>query len=407
LRDLLDKMVARGWAAVARTPELLPVLKNAGVVDSGGAGLVYILEGMLRLLKGEPVVIEGQEAPAAVEEELVEEGKRLAEVLDPGELGYGYDVQFVIQGQGLSPEAVKAAMESMGDSVVVVGSETAVKVHVHVHNPGHPLLYGANLGVLADVVVENMQAQYEEYLRQRTGQEEKAPSVENLELTRVEPGQIGVVAIASGPGMASVFQQLGVAALVNGGQTNNPSTEEILKAVQSIPSDKVIILPNNKNIILAAEQVARLVEKQRVVVVPTRSFPQGVSAMLPYQPYGELDEIAEAMTGSKDNVITGEVTTATRSVEIDGVRVQEGQLIGLLDGKLKVAGQTLHEVARQMLEQVDDLEEMELVTLYYGELLQESEAQALADALAEQFSYLEFEIVPGGQPHYHVVFSVE
>ncbi|MCQ3930933.1 MAG: DAK2 domain-containing protein [Chloroflexi bacterium] len=404
LQELLEKMVTRGWASVENTPNLLPRLKEAGVVDSGGVGLVYILEGMLRHLKGQSVQIEGQAIPT--DAELDHEEHNLAEVLDPGELGYGYDVQFVIKGEGLNPDVVKSAMESMGDSVVVVGNDTAVKVHVHVHNPGHPLHYGANLGVLLDVVVENMQVQYEEYLKKRTEQE-KSFSVDDLELTAVEPSQIGVVAVVAGDGLAGVFQQLGVAGLVNGGQTNNPSTEEILKAIGKINTDKIIILPNNKNIILAAEQAAKLISDKQCVVVPTRSFTEGVSAMLPYQPDGNLTDVAAAMTKAKDNVFTGEVTTATRSVELDGVKVKEGQIIGLLNGKLRFSGDSVGDAVRGLLAAIDDLDNLELVTLYYGDSLHESEVQNLSDALADDYPNLEFETVYGGQPHYQVIFSVE
>lgn len=404
LHELLEKIVTRGWESVENTPNLLPRLKDAGVVDSGGVGLVYILEGMLRHLKGQSVQIEGQAVPT--DAELDQEEHNLAEVLDPGELGYGYDVQFVIKGQDLNPDVVKSAMESMGDSVVVVGNDTAVKVHVHVHNPGHPLHYGANLGILLDVVVENMQVQYEEYLKKRTEQE-KSFSVDDLELVTVEPGQIGVIAVVAGDGLAGVFQQLGVAGLVNGGQTNNPSTEEILKAIANVNTDKIIILPNNKNIILAAEQATKLISDKQCVVVPTRSFTEGVSAMLPYQPDGELSEIAAAMSKAKDNVFTGEITTATRSVELDGVKVKEGQIIGLLNGKLRFSGESVRDALSGLLAAIDNLDDMELVTLYYGNSLHESEARDLTDALADDYPNLEFETVYGGQPHYQVIFSVE
>ncbi|KAB2853582.1 MAG: DAK2 domain-containing protein, partial [Anaerolineae bacterium] len=194
---------------------------------------------------------------------------------------------------------------------------------------------------------------------------------------------------------------------VNGGQTNNPSTEEILKAIGKINTDKIIILPNNKNIILAAEQAAKLISGKQCIVVPTRSFTEGVSAMLPYQPDGDLTDVAAAMTKAKDNVFTGEVTTATRSVELDGVKVKEGQIIGLLNGKLRFSGDSVGDAMRGLLAAIDDLDNLELVTLYYGDSLHESEVQNLSDALADAYPNLEFETVYGGQPHYQVIFSVE
>jgi DAK2 domain fusion protein YloV len=394
LGELLRFIVERGWDAVKRTPDLLPVLKQAGVVDSGGTGLMYIMEGMLRHLQGEPVVLENQAVEVAETPE--HEG---GEIEHPGE--NIYDVQFIIKGAGLHADLIKAAMEAMGDSVVVAQSNDAVKVHVHVRNPGHPLEYAANVGPISDIVVENMLEQYEEFLRQRQREREQLP-----ELVQIEPGQIGVVAVTPGPGLAKVFRQLGVAGLVNGGQTNNPSVEEFLNAFRRLNTDKVVVLPNNKNIILTAEQAAKLAENMQVRVIPTRTVPQGISALLSYLPDGELEAVATAMAQAKDNIVTGEVTTATRNVELDGVRVQEGQIIGLLDGKLSVAGDTVENTVGALLANTD-LDGLELVTLYYGNNLHEAKARALAEALHKQYPALEFEVIFGGQPHYHYILSVE
>src|SRR5579859_943706 len=251
LRVIFERAVGRAQLSVARTPDLLPILKKAGVVDSGGQGLVYILEGMLRQLNGEAL----EASPVAEAKSMA-----LADVRKSSdEAGYGYDVQYILRGQGLNLEAIRKAIAAMGDSMVVVGDESLVKVHIHVHDPGVPISYGASLGIIGDVVVENMQEQSEEYIAMRAGQGSEGrawetPSVE----VEVRPGDIALVAVAPGDGLRHVFQDLGVASVVSGGQTMNPSTEELLQAVQSIPTDKVIVLPNNKNIILAAEQAARL-----------------------------------------------------------------------------------------------------------------------------------------------------
>lgn len=399
LISILEAMVTRGWAAVERTPEFLPVLKKAGVVDAGGTGLVYILEGMLRYLRGEEVQVD--EPPSPEERlEAMHDGPQLEH---PGE--NIYDVQFVIKGESLSAETVKAAMERMGDSVVVVGSNDAIKVHVHVRNPGIPLEYGANVGPLSDVVVENMLEQYLVYRQQRLGTED-TPTDETLDFRSVEAGQVAVVAVAAGQGIAKVFQELGVAGIVRGGQTNNPSTEEILHAIEPLATNKVILLPNNKNIILSAEQAVRLAEDRDVRVVPTRTFPQGISAMFAYRPDGELDEIMAAMMDAYQIVITAEVTRATRTAEIDGVSVEHGQVIGLLDGQLKVAGEDYEPVIRQLLDMID-LDDMELVTLYYGDEVAEDDAQSLTDALVDTYDHLEFETIFGGQKHYPYILSVE
>ncbi len=401
LRELLEAMIKRGWDAVDRTPEMLPVLKDAGVVDSGGTGLMYVLEGMLRYLNGEPVQLEGsiEDAFEAELEEMHHEG----ELQHPGE--NFYDVQFVIKGTALNGDAIKAAVESMGESAVVVAMDEAVKVHVHVHNPGLPLEYAANVGHLSDIVVENMLEQYEEY-RQKYQSANNDNWVEKLDFIELEYGQIGIVSVASGEGIGRIFHQLGVSGIVMGGQTNNPSVEELLACIQSVNSDKIILLPNDKNIILAAEQAAKLSPDQRVIVIPTRSFPEGISAMLPYQPDGDLDEISEAMLETKDEVLTGEVTIATRTVELDGVKVENGQVIGLLNGALKVAGDSIDAIVCEILA-LADLDDMELVTLYYGADVQENQAHQLVKTLVDIYPDLEFEVVMGGQSHYHYVLGVE
>lgn len=399
--EILERVVQRAKDTLARTPQMLPILQKAGVVDSGGSGLVYIVEGMLRHVKGESVLPEEQAVAAAAD---------LETTLAPeDELGYGYDVQFIVKGDNLNVNVIRSAIDAMGWSTVVVGDERAVKVHVHVHDPGIPLSYGVSLGTIMDVVVENMQEQYQDYLRERTGQSAAAaPSLFETEINgpELDEDDIGVVAVASGEGLARVFRQLGAGELVMGGQTNNPSTQEILQAIQRLPTRKVILLPNNKNIILAAEQAARLATDREVIVIPTRSMPQGISALLPYDPKGSFEAIAQAMLQTKDEVTTGEITTATRSVELNGVNVSEGQIIGLIDGTLSVAGDNVGDVLEQMLETLCD-DDCELITLYYGNNVRQEEAQKLIDGLRQRYTDQEFELVYGGQPHYHYILSVE
>ena len=266
--------------------------------------------------------------------------------------------------------------------------------------PVIPLKYAANVGQLTDLVVENMLEQYEEFSRRHYQQMQ-------LELRPIEQGQIAVVAVTPGAGLAAVFQQLGVNSLVNGGQTNNPSVEEFMKAINKLNTDKIIILPNNKNIILTAQQAASLIQNKQVSVVPTRTIPQGISAMLTYRPDGEFETVSESMIASKDNIITAEVTTATRSVELEGVKVESGQIIGLINGKLRIAGDSEDAVVTELLSSIDDLDDMELVTLYYGASITEEDAETLVAYLEETFPDLEFEIVNGGQPHYPYILGVE
>lgn len=403
LVEILRRVVLRAKDALARTPEMLPILQKAGVVDSGGSGLVYILEGMLLYLQGEQI---------EVEEIIAAEARDLATTLAPeDELGYGYDVQFILKGDGLDVNTVRAAIDQMGWSTLVVGSQDAIKVHVHVHDPGIPLSYAVSLGALSDIVVENMQEQFQDYVRERGTAEPPAkaqPAGAQAEIPPIEldSDDIGVVTVASGEGLARVFRQLGAAGLVMGGQTNNPSTQEILDAIQHVPTEKIILLPNNKNIILAAEQAARLATDQTVVVIPTRSMPQGISALLPYDPKGDLETVARAMLQAKDNVVTGEITTATRSVELNGVQVASGQIIGLVDGTLAVAGDNLSSVLRSTLEQMCS-HTCELITLYFGNGIREAEARQVTDSLSALYPDQEFEVVYGGQAHYHYILSAE
>jgi DAK2 domain fusion protein YloV len=344
-----------------------------------------------------------------VTDRVVTEVEDLAKTLAPeDEAGYGYDVQFILKGANLDVNVIRSAIDQMGWSTVVVGSERVVKVHVHVHDPGIPLSYGVSLGDISDIVVENMQEQFHDYVRDRGESSAEMPTVpaDAFAAPPLEDEDIGVVAVASGEGLAQVFRQLGAAELVMGGQTNNPSTQELFEAIQRVPTHKIVLLPNNKNIFLAAEQAARLAEDREVVVIPTRTMPQGISALLPYDPKGEFDQIAESMREAKDEIVTGEVTTATRSVELNGVEVAEGQIIGLIDGDLAIAGDSLQQVMRDIIEQMCTID-CELITLYYGNNVQEADAQALINELSDLFPDREFELVYGGQAHYYYILSAE
>ena len=399
---ILERVINRAKDALSRTPQMLPILQKAGVVDSGGSGLVYIMEGMLRYVRGETIEIDHTMGAEAAED--------LATALAPeDEEGYGYDVQFIIKGDGLQVNVIRSAIDAMGWSTLVVGTEEAVKVHVHVHDPGIPLSYGVSLGTISDIVVENMQEQFQDYLRDRTdhsGTHIDPGASDAWAAPELEMDDIGVVTVASGDGIARVFRQLGASELVMGGQTNNPSTQEILDAIQRVPTRRIILLPNNKNIILAAEQAARLATDQEVVVVPTRTMPQGISALLPYDPQGDLHEVAQAMQDAKNEIITGEITTATRSVELNGVQVEEGQIIGLIDGTLTTSGDNLNDVVVAMLDEMQ-VADRELVTIYFGNGITQSDADALTDSLRSRFIDQEFELVYGGQPHYHYILSAE
>ncbi|MEA3397839.1 MAG: DAK2 domain-containing protein [Chloroflexota bacterium] len=405
LRVLLERMLQRAKSAEERTPALLPVLRQAGVVDAGGQGLVVILEGMWRHTQGLPV----------------EEHGRLTQVVDLApeaahphagieelqfDSAYPYDVQFIISGHDLDVNDIRATIESLGDCPLVVGDPRTIKIHVHVADPGIPISYGAQCGSLRDVVVEDMQAQYQEFISGRDEHPVIGPGAEPpAVLIEREEQCIGIVAVVAGEGLGEVFRSLGATKLIQGGQTMNPSTADILQALEQLPTDKAIVLPNNKNIVMAAEQAAEMSDKQ-VAVVPTRSLPQGIGALLALNQQATLDGNTAAMLRAAKEVTTGEVTRAVRNAQINGVDVQEGAAIGLLNGALVTAGDSFEDVAQELLAQAD-LEDKELVTIYHGAGVTEERAVALSETLAQVYLDLEFEVLYGGQPHYPYLLSLE
>jgi DAK2 domain fusion protein YloV len=403
LRFVLERVLERCQQALARTPDQLPILKQAGVVDSGGQGLVFILEGMLRQVHGEQMaltVTPTNNLPAQA-------------LAAPAEgLEFPYDVQFILMGQNLDVLAVREAIDAMGDSTVVVGDENTIKVHVHVKDPGMPISFGISLGTISDVVVENMQMQMEEIIAPHTMQlppplqpaQLVAGNGEAAELT-IQPGQLAVVAVAPGDGLAEIFKSLGAAAIVKGGQTNNPSIEEILQAIESLPTDKVIVLPNNKNIILAAEAARELTGKE-VTVIPSRTVPQGISALCAFNPDGETQPTIRLMESAARGVASGEITRATRSVTLDGIDVNEGEFIGLANGRLCSADTGLLAVLAQTLETME-LDGRELLSVYYGQEISETEAKTIVAEIETLYPDIEVELLCGGQPHYLYILGAE
>jgi DAK2 domain fusion protein YloV len=399
--EFFERIVNRAQLSVKRTPSLLPVLKQAGVVDAGGQGLYIIYMGMLRQLKGLPVT----EAADHILSDAIE-------TMDLHEMtgdvvfdeNYPYDVQFLIIGQDMPIDDIRKTIEGMGDCPLTVGDPQTIKVHVHVADPGVPISFGVSWGSIRDVVIEDMQAQYEEFSRASD-----LPAVSNVPvyatLVEEEPQNISVIVISAGEGLEKVFLSLGATAVVQGGQTMNPSTQDILSAVEVAPSDSVIILPNNKNIWMAAEQAAEVSEKS-VVVVPTRTIPQGISAILALDQDATLDSNALAMSRVAKEVITGEITWATRSVEMNGLQVTAGDAIGLLDDELVVDAHSFEEAVYWLLAEAE-LDDRELVTIYYGSDVKEVQANKLVEQLEEAYPDLEYEVLDGGQPHYPYILSLE
>ena len=326
---------------------------------------------------------------------------RIAQALavpEGGSLEFPYDVQFILTGRNLNVSQVRARIDAMGDSTVVVGDSSTIKVHIHVKDPGEPLSYGISLGHVSDVVVENMQEQMEALVH-------GDPTAPVEPVVTVLPDQVAVVAVAAGKGLINVFHSLGAAYVVNGGQTNNPSTEEIFQAIEKLPTDKVVILPNNKNIFLAAEAACDLSAKD-VAVVHSRTIPQGIAALMALRPEREVETNAETMEQALKLVKTGEITRATRTVEIDGVDVKEGEIIALADGRLCSSGPDERAVLDELLEQLE-VAEAGIVSLYFGADISVGQAAETTDHIRALFPDVEVELVEGGQAHYHYILGVE
>ncbi|MGD8553065.1 MAG: DAK2 domain-containing protein [Anaerolineales bacterium] len=391
--ELLEIIVNAADESVEHTPELLPVLKEAGVVDSGGKGLFFILEGMLRSAYRQPL-----DQPLASVQPL--SALAIEEATHAVEPGQDWEVVVDFNPNGtLDLEDFYTHLEELGTSIQLGEGDGMYRMHIHVPDKDEykPIDYIRELGTITNVAIENLMVQVE-------AGAQKA-SIDELRLQPVEPGEIAVVTVAPGPGIARVFSSLGVSAIIEGGQTMNPSTQEILNSFEDLPTNKVIILPNNKNIILAAQQAAELTVKE-VEVVPSVCIPQGIAALFAWDPAGDLQAVTQAMLENMQEVQFAEITTATRSVEIQGVKVESGQVIGLLDGDLTSSGDSLEAILMEILKK-GQADEHELITLYYGEDLPANQANLLADHVRETYPELEVELHEGGQPHYQIILSIE
>lgn len=404
LRELLAHIVEAADEAVRRTPELLPVLKQAGVVDSGGKGLFFVFEGMHRALTGQPVKMgDAPEAGAAVEARIEQRERKGHRPLPPRR--WGFDVQFLIEQPNKPVAEIARDIAAMGECPLVEGDEHLVKVHVHVFDPGVPLSYGVATGFITDVVVENMDdmaAAMQSEIAQAPPSSDEAPLDEET---------IGVVAVAPGPGFAEIFRQLGAQGVVAGGQSMNPSVAEIVEAVNQLPMQRVIVLPNNSNILMAAQQAAKAAAKgersRQIMVLPTRTAPQGVAALTAYAPsITDIDELTAQMNAQVEAVHTGEITQAVRSATVDGVEVKQGDVIGLYDGRLVCRGAGVTEVALDLLHKMN-ASDAALITIYYGDFVAEAAAQDFAEIVRREYPEQDIELAYGGQPHYHYILSIE
>ena len=399
----IQEVVIAARMSVARTPDLLPTLKQAGVVDSGGQGFCTILEGIWRYIRGEAVYlgVAGEAALSAAAPASLKEHAQKGRVTIEEE--FGYEVVFLLHGENLDLDRIRQTIIEMGGvSTVVAGDEKMLKVHTHVPWPGKILDYGVSLGSLLDINIENLQEQSLTYAAE--SEAEHAADSENSKASSLTP-DLATIAVVSGAGFEKVFQSLGVSALVPGGQTMNPSTEELLAAVNAVDARQVIILPNNGNVILTARQVGNLTDKE-VYVVPSDTMPQGIAALLACNFEADYATNCQIMTEGATNTQTAEITTAVRTVYIGGVRVREGDFIGLINGNLAVAGQNIDDVICDTLQRMH-IDRYEILTLYYGEDVTAQEAQETAKRIKGQYSHIEIEVVDGGQPYYAYILSVE
>ncbi len=400
LLGVLEAAVEGAHAAVADTPNLLKQLRDAGVVDAGGEGVAVILDGVLRWARGE--LVERPDAPV----------QSAAVAFDDihSDDDFGYCTTLLLEGENIPFDEVRATIASMGASVVVVGDETTVKAHVHTLRPGDVLNYAITYGALTHIEIANMDAQRAQI--HATGAVAAVPGHAPKEASLasraapVDDAKIGIVAIAPGPGWAAVFRSARVGAVVTGGQTMNPSTAELAEAIESLPQQEVIVLPNNSNILMAARQAQEIVDKT-VSIIPSRTIPQGVAAILAMNFEQDLERNTKAMTRAISTVRTIEITTAVRDATVDDTAVKIGQTIGLLDDKLIAAGDDQLAVVDQMLEALD-MAEYELVTIYLGEDVDAARGQALAERIQARYDHLEtVDVQSGGQPFYDFILAIE
>lgn len=391
---LLTVTVEAADRSVINTPNLLPVLKQAGVVDSGGRGLFYIFEGFLRWLTGEPLDVNTDVPPMVSLAQL--ETMNEEETIEPGQ-DYEVVVDFHPRKE-LELAAFYDRLSEMGTSIQVGEGDEMYRMHIHVptENLYAPINYIMELGTVTKVAIENLIAQMEDIRKAKESE---------YTLTEVQPGQIGIIAVSPGEGISRVLASLGVNAIISGGQTMNPSTEQILKAVEDLPTDKVIVLPNNKNIILSANN-AITQSKKKVAVIRSKNVAQGIASMLMLDPEGDFDATVEAMNESLLQVESGELTRATRSVELNGVNVTEGQVIGIHNGDLVISADSIEDGLLKLLDQIR-AEDYEQITLFYGNGMTDADAEKYVALVQEKYPDLEIECHYGGQPHYFFSISVE
>ena len=406
LSYVIDEVIKHGDYVLSQTPEMLPVLKQAGVVDSGGQGLMVVMKGAYDALLGKEIdyTLEttGSSSGSMVMDELP---------LDEADIKFGYCTEFIINLDKPMSEkeesSFKDFLESIGDSIVLVADDEIVKVHVHTNQPGEAFTRALTYGSLSRMKVDNMREEHHERLIKNAEKMAAQQKAEEEQAKADEPKKkYGFIAVSVGEGLDEIFKGLNVDYIISGGQTMNPSTEDILNAVDKVNAENIFVLPNNKNIILAANQAESLVEDKNLIVIPSKTIPQGISAMIGFIEDSTPEENKEAMTESMSYVKTGEVTYAVRDTVIDDKEIKEGNIMGIGDEGMLAVGEDIADTTVEMIQAMQD-EDSEIVSVYYGEGMSGEDADALAEKITEVLPELEVEIYPGGQPVYYYIVSVE
>ena len=399
LQTFLEDVLEEGRRVLAKTPDMLPVLKEAGVVDSGGQGLMVVLEGAFDAFMGKEV-------------DLTFDGGESAKVVKitpqaEADIKFGYCTEFIIvlNKEFTAEDEVdfKAYLSSLGDSIVCVADDEVVKIHVHTNDPGLAIQRALTYGSLSRIKIDNMREEHQEKLIKDA---EKIAAQQAEEAAKAPKKEVGFISVSIGEGFGQIFRDLGVDYLIEGGQTMNPSTEDMLNAISKVNAEQIFILPNNKNIILAANQAKALTKDKDIIVIPTKTVPQGITAVINYVPEKSVEDNEKDMTEEITRVKTGQITYAVRDTHIDDKEIHEGDIMGIGDHGMLAVGKEVAAVAKETVEQMVD-DETELISIYYGEGFTEEEAEKLAGELEEQYDYCDVEVNCGGQPIYYCIISVE
>lgn len=401
---VMEVVVNEAEASLERTPELLPVLKEVGVVDSGGKGLLYVYEGFLASLKGEKLSEKAAALPSLDDLVSAEHHKNAQSHMNTEDIEFGYCTEFMVKldsgKRNFNEDAFRQDLSGFGDSLLVVSDENIAKVHIHAEYPGEVMTYAQKYGSLINMKIENMREQHSAILSQNK-RETAAPA----EKAPAEKQPYGIVTVAMGEGIAELFESIGATKVIEGGQTMNPSTEDIVQAIKDANAETVVILPNNSNIVMAANQAAD-VAGQHVVVIPTKTVPQGMAALLAFNPALEADENEAAMLGAIGEVKSGQITYAVRDTNIDGIDIKKGDFMGILNGKIVETASDQLTAAKKLIAGMID-EDSEIVTVIKGEDAPEEEAEELAAFISETYEDVEVEVHDGKQPLYSYILAVE